>query len=124
VQSTRSMRRELAACTERCALLAAVLDLTSMAIVVIDDQREVLFANAQARRSNAAAEASAFQLRDARADQDLGRALDALRSGTRCERRPDGVLAMRLVRLPGERTAIALVLARPAPAPSLDPAGD
>lgn len=109
VQTTRSMRRELRAQKARCALLSAVLDTLTDAIVVIDADRRVLLANARAHRVASIGES--VRLADPRADEELGAALDAAKAAAHCASGPERPAGFRLARLPGLQAAFLLVLA-------------
>ena len=75
VRRTRGLRLELRAQIARSELLVAVLEALPEAIAVIDDARNVLFANTRARRIATTGEPARFRFADARADGELEAAL-------------------------------------------------
>lgn len=111
VQTTRSMRRELRAQKARCAMLSAVLDMLTDAIVVIDAHRCVLLANARAHRVAPIGESACFRFADPWADEELGAALDAMKVDAHWAPRPQRSAGFRLAKLPGLQAAFLLVLA-------------
>lgn len=111
VQTTRSMRRELAAQKARCAQLSAVLDMLTDAIVVIDADRRVLLANAGAHRVASIDESARFRFADPCADKALDAALEAMKAAAIWAPRPQRSAGFRLVKLPGLQAAFLLVLA-------------
>jgi PAS domain-containing protein len=77
VRTTRSLRLELRAQIARSDLLVSVLEALPEAVAVIDGARNVLFANARARRIATRGESARFRFADARADGELEAALIA-----------------------------------------------
>jgi PAS domain-containing protein len=77
VTTTRTLRQELRAQLDHSALLTAVLEALPDAVAVIDSERNVLFANARARRIATSGEPARFRFADTRADSELQAALAA-----------------------------------------------